>query len=520
MGFIDKGIGKARMRQKESLLKEAQAAGMAIVAFDEVANDAKATGGAMGGVLKTFVGGNLAVDCVQVMRLETGGWSHAYVQPYSGVTALPGEHHGLLHGGIAAPAVLRRGGLGSAFAGLLSSCKWESPAHPGVAQFLTSAPGLAAVAKATKWEWATGLSKVELDWGIQLRGVGDGTTHVALQSGRYGGITTYHVGFGHFIALCQALPACLDPAGSTAQEFIEPAPLAAYVFGAPQAAAPPPGPAPYDPAAAAASAAQAPEGVRVDIDYVAAVRDALSPHLGKKVWFGTVPPKQLGNINKHVIPLELQGSHVVAGIDLTTFGSAKDAIVVTPTHLIAKEFDEVLTLSLSTIRAVTGAQGLTSSKVGIVVDGVGDLSIPVGIDVEPVLALLSGIAAANGGGAGTPVHASAFVGDGPVEVSREQAMHLMQQMQSSVTADSVDGKVNAAAQLLLGGQYQACIDAYNLICQQHPEQAGTCYGQIGAALFFLKRYPEAIQYYQAAKQYGADATMMDENIAEAQGYLR
>ena len=435
-----------------------------------------------------------------------------FVQPYSGVAALPGEHHGILHGGVAAPAVLRRAGLKSAFAGLLSSCKWESPNHPGVAQYLTGAPAIAAVANATKWEWPAGLSKVELDWGIQLRGVGDGTTHVTLHSGRYGGIATYQVGFAHWLALCQALTACLDPAGSTAQQFIVPPSFHDYVYSTPQPEAPP-----VPPTGTPATAATA---VRTDIDYIAAVRDALAPHLGKKVWFGTVPPKQLRNINTHVIPLELQGSHVVAGIDLTTFGSAKDAIVITPTHLIAKEFDDVLTLALSSIRAVTGAQGLTSSKVGIVVDGMGQQTIPVGVDVEPVLALLSAIAAANGGGGEAQIHASAFVGEAARDVSPEQAAQLIQQMQSSAAAGSVEAKVNAAAQLLVGGQYQSSIDAYNLLCQQHPEQAGTCYSQIGVALFVLNRYPEAIQYYQAAKQYGADPTMMDENIAEAQGCLR
>lgn len=393
MGLIAAGVGKTRTRHKASLIKEAQAAGMTVLAFDEVANDAKAVGDAVGGVLKTFVGGSLGIDCVQVMRLETGGWPHAFVQPYSGVAPLPGEHHGILHGGIAAPAVLRHAGLRSAFAGLLSTCKWESPLHPGVAQYLASAPAVAAVAKATKWEWPAGLAKVELDWAIQLRGVGDRTTHVVLHNGRYGGLTRFHVGFSHWLALCRALPPCLDPGGSTAQAFIVPPSFDAYVYGRPpiaqtleQAAEPP-----------AATVCPAPEADHVQLDYVAAVRNALEPHVSKKVWLDAIPAKQLNNINTHVIPLPLTGSPIVAAIDITTFGSAKDAIVVTPTYLVVKEFDDVMTIPLASIRAVTGARGMTSSKVGIVVDGQGDETIPVGADIEPVLALLSSIATANGG---------------------------------------------------------------------------------------------------------------------------
>ena len=81
-----------------------------------------------------------------------------------------------------------------------------------------------------------------------------------------------------------------------------------------------------------------------------------------------------------------------------------------------------------------------------------------------------------------------------------------------MTTGSVDDKINAAANLLLGGQYQASIDAYLQIAHQHPEQ-------IGAGLFFIQQYARAIEYYEAAKQYGADPRMMDENIAEARGFL-
>ena len=268
----------------------------------------------------------------------------------------------------------------------------------------------------------------------------------------------------------------------------------------------------------AAPPVQSAGNVDVRIDYAGSIRAALQPHLGKKVWVGTIPPKQLGNIQKHVVPPALQGSHLVAGIDLTTFGSAKDAIIVTPTHLVAKEFDDVLTIELAAIRSVIGPKGLTSSSVQIEVDRLGTMSIPVGVDVEPVMALLTAIAQANAGSG--HVEVSAFVGEAPQEVSMEQAQAFMAQAQAAMGTDAVSDKINAAARLLMAGQYQGAIDAYNTIAQQHPETTGTCYGQIGAALFFLQQYPQAIQYYQAAKQYGEDPAMMDENIAEAQGYLR
>lgn len=225
-------------------------------------------------------------------------------------------------------------------------------------------------------------------------------------------------------------------------------------------------------------------------DYAATVQAALRPHLSKKVWVQTIPSKQLGNIQKHVLPDNLANSPIIAGIDLTTFGSAKDAIVVTPTQLVAKEFDNRIILDLAAIRVVHDP-GLLGGHVDIEVDRLGTMRIPVGIDLEPILALLRAIVHVN--------TQAGISGPGPVPGP----------------GGGAHDKINAAASLLLSGQYQASIDSYLQIAQAHPEHTGTCYGQIGAGLFFMQQYGRAIEYYQAAKQYGADPAMMDENIAEA-----
>lgn len=498
MGFFDQGITKARDRQKQAIIAEAGQAGMHVLDVVELADGVDATRAAVGSSLKALFGGSMQVDCVQVFSLQTHGWPHTYAQPYAGVAALPGEHHGMLHGALPCPAMLTPA--------VFRGASWEA-VIPEVAKALNDNPYVKAAAQTTKFEWATGMSKVDLPWAVQVRSLGNGTTHVVMQTGRYGGVTTYGIGMAQWLKLCQALPACLQQYAHPPQAFMDPARWGEVIDAA--LSGPPPEPA--------AQPVEHHGNVDVRIDYAGSIRNALQPHLGKKVWVGTIPPKQLGNIHKHVIPPALQGSHLVAGIDLTTFGSAKDAIVVTPTHLVAKEFDDVLTIELATIRNVIGPKGLTSSSVQIEVDRLGTMSIPVGVDVEPVMALLTAIAQANAGSG--HVEVSAFVGDAPQEVSMEQAQAFMAQAQAALGTDAVSDKINAAARLLMAGQYQAAIDAYATIAQQHPETTGSCYGQIGAALFFLKQYPQAIQYYQAAKQYGEDPTMMDQNIAEAQGYL-
>jgi hypothetical protein len=70
---------------------------------------------------------------------------------------------------------------------------------------LASHPQIAAVVRALQWEWAIGMGKVELDWTLQFRSTGSGHTHLVMQAGRYGGLTTYHVGFAQFLSCCRVL---------------------------------------------------------------------------------------------------------------------------------------------------------------------------------------------------------------------------------------------------------------------------------------------------------------------------
>ena len=84
------------------------------------------------------------------------------------------------------------------------------------------------------------------------------------------------------------------------------------------------------------------------------------------------------------------------------------------------------------------------------------------------------------------------------------------------TSDPVSTKINRAAGLLLNRRYEDAIVAYTAIAEVHPDRQDTAYSQIGAACYFLGRYQEAIDWYEKALAHGADASMMQDNIQEAQ----
>lgn len=115
------------------------------------------------------------------------------------------------------------------------------------------------------------------------------------------------------------------------------------------------------------------------------------------------------------------------------------------------------------------------------------------------------------------VQVHGFMSDDPARgMSHEQAAALAASAQATLAATTdVSQKINAAARLLTSGAHQEAAEAYRTIAEAHPEERGTCYSQIGAALYFLKEYQTAIEWYKAAENHGADPRMMKDNIEEA-----
>ncbi len=55
--------------------------------------------------------------------------------------------------------------------------------------------------------------------------------------------------------------------------------------------------------------------------------------------------------------------------------------------------------------------------------------------------------------------------------------------------------LNVAAQLMRSGEFELCIEAYKNIAKKNPDKKERCHLQIGAALYYLGRYEDAMCYY-------------------------
>jgi hypothetical protein len=104
----------------------------------------------------------------------------------------------------------------------------------------------------------------------------------------------------------------------------------------------------------------------------------------------------------------------------------------------------------------------------------------------------------------------------PGKLSHEEAQALHAHFGDAFEHGTADAALHAATELLTRGAYAEAIAALEQVGRAHPEHRSGCAGNIGVACFFLGRYEEAIAWYRNAKEWGAPADVIDDNIAEAE----
>jgi hypothetical protein len=107
MADLDQKLQSARQRQKGSILNKAKEAGTKIIEVTEYFPDSDSHS-AITSLLKSILGGKLKVDCIHVYQMEKDGFEHFFIQPFSGLNPIPGEHHAILEGNFRYPLALTR----------------------------------------------------------------------------------------------------------------------------------------------------------------------------------------------------------------------------------------------------------------------------------------------------------------------------------------------------------------------------------------------------------------------------
>lgn len=355
-------------KRRDKIAAEASGAGARFFAYEE-------SGGTSAGALVThalraklpFV--DKAVDGVQVFGFETQGVRHLYVQPWSGVETLPGEHHAWLHGSLRSPLAYARG--------LVPGYRWVAGGDEALTSWLATQGGVHACASACATKWRSGQG-TRIDCTVQLRSLGDGRSHLVQHAGHHGGLLGEEVGVRTFLELGRAFAAVLPRAAEPAATFLHPVAYTEVfhrcLLGAD---APPPAAAARDHSATLLAVGQ---------PYVSETFFVASP--GRS----SLPSEIEQNVRALVLPAHERGAPLVAVLDLTALGSGKDAVAITPTYLYMRSMGETLGFALDDVASVEPPKGLLVKTVRVTLRSGRALKVQAGSDAQALFSVLAAVA--------------------------------------------------------------------------------------------------------------------------------
>lgn len=359
---------RGRTLQKLSILREAASASVDLIGVQDQVSPPTRASALHAGLTAAFTG-SMRQDAVQIYLFRSSSATHLYAQPFDGKFALPGEHHAVVEGTLPGAALLRE---------TFSGPRWESPQSPESARILNGSRWLDAVIGNTYWDWRVGIGRFEMPWLAQVRPRGGASSHVCMHATGEARSTAHEIGLSPFLRLLRALERSLWPLDQPADQpfVLKPAydtTFETVIAGSPVGSYPPPVTAPCD-----------------QSDTILTV---LAPHAGGKLSVGRIPRTKEQNARENVLPPSLRQQPILALVDLTVLGSARDAVVFTPTHGVMRESDEFLVFSWPEIRAVGTPEHAEDAEVVIHLATVGEIALPCGHRAGAMAELFSRFAA-------------------------------------------------------------------------------------------------------------------------------
>lgn len=279
--------------------------------------------GLIGNVINFLSNDTYQPDYWQVYNAETNhGYYHVYVQPYDGKALLPGEHHILLEGSIPNPVWLENG------SGIFSSPKWRGDDKNFALRLNKKENKLKEAVKKIKFDWPIGTTKISHPWAIQCYNYNDHYVKIEVKAGRYGGMKSYKVGILEVQDTIHALQNIIST--DKGEKQIPPKQVSYRQLADEELI----------------DSLEIPEVPAANLNIIKQlITQFFTPRISKKIFLGDLSEEKEQAFRSHVMPAEYAKDEIVAAVDTTIFGSAKDGIVFTPTHFLLKESDTTIIFS-------------------------------------------------------------------------------------------------------------------------------------------------------------------------------
>ncbi len=330
----------------------------------------------LGSTMTSLVGGKAEYDCMQIYTLRANNQVQYFIQPFSGLTPLPGQHFLVIPVSIKNPIQYRIKAKKSFSEDIHESimntipivsnkkfrvCEWlciDSEVKNSLDNL--KLPVLSDISNV----WLNGLAKIELDWTVQASAINNNYSLVCMRTGRYGNLGE-RSGLKQFREICSFVTGFAGKyKGDGANNILITNSFISSFF--------------YN-----SILGQDNENLLWKPNN--AVKNIITNLIKfkgyKKVYlYGDLDEKKKKNLQVGILTkLSINESEVVAAVAMDTLGNMKDAAVFTKDTLYISDSDYEIKVDLNDIYDCEGLKGVLDSSLDLILKNGETLSVKVGL---------------------------------------------------------------------------------------------------------------------------------------------
>ena len=317
----------------------------------------------------SFIGGKTGYDLLQIYTLRHKGELQYFLQPFGGLTALPGQHFKVVSGSLKHPVqygIKRKKSFSDGMYELIMDC------IPGVklkkiraCEWVCEAESETTYLKSIKLPllkeishvWQTGTTLINLDWTLQACAVDKDHTLVCMQTGRYG-LLSERSGLNRFMQFTGFISGYAGRmAGDGSNNALISNSFLSFLFTKNYMSGPR-------------------DGVWVpDVEWLhtnkvkLVINNLKNFNRFKKLYLnGDIDEKKMANLRECILDKQgIEGNEVIAAIPMDLLNNMKSAAVLTADKLYISYLDEYeCCIDLNDISGYNGTKGFTESIVELV----------------------------------------------------------------------------------------------------------------------------------------------------------
>jgi hypothetical protein len=368
--IFSQGMDTAYQRRIEQITDECKSQNMEVVDVKDVllreVNEVKST---LGSAVTSFVGGKAQYDYLQIYTMRQGSDLQYFFQPFSGLTALPGQHFKVIPGSLKYPiqyGIIKKKSFSNHLYELfMSYIPVVNLKKIRACEFLSEAESEATnlkrlklpVLKEVSHVWQNGTTLINLDWTFQACAINQDYTLVSMKTGRYG-VFSEKSGLSQMNKFCAFVSDYAKHlAGDGSSNVLITNSLLSYIFKKN-----------YLNGKTDNLWGESIEWVQTNKVKLVAEHLKKFEHLKKLHLNGDINEKKMANLKECILnKYGVSGHEVIAAIPMDLLGNMKGAAVLTADKLYISDGDEYeCCIDLDNVSDYNGLKGFTESTMELV----------------------------------------------------------------------------------------------------------------------------------------------------------